>query len=550
MIPDLRVALRLLFKDRAFSVTVALTLALCIGANTALFSVVHNVLLRPLPFPHSERILMMGNAYPGAGATIGTNAGAPDYYDRLRAVTVYEEQAMFNSGSASIDQNGSPTRIRLMNVTPSFFRLLQIPPQLGRVFSESEGEVGNDKKVVLGYSFWQSQYGSDPQVIGRDLRLDGQPYTIVGVMPAGFVFVNDNILLWRPLAFTAEQKSDQSRHSNSWTNIGRLKPGATLAQAQSQIDALNAVNLDRFPQYKELLINARFHTEVRPFQDDLVREVKSTLYLMWGGALFVLLIGCVNVANLVLVRSRARLKELAMRLALGAGKGRVARQLVTEHLTLALLSAAVGLLVGYAVLRGLGALNIQDLPRGYDIRLDSTVVLFTLGVAAAIGVVLGLIPVAYAMPANLITVLREEGRSGTAARGARTLRRVLVIAQVAFAFILLIGAGLLFASFRRVLAVDPGFSTDHILTASVNLPRSRYADDPARAAFTEEALRRVRALPGVVSAGATDSIPFGGNHNDSVILAEGYQMSRVNPSYHPCRLPSLQAISRRWASGW
>jgi len=245
---------------------------------------------------------------------------------------------------------------------------------------------------------------------------------------------------------------------------------------------------------------------------------------MWGGALFVLLIGGVNVANLVLVRSRARLKELATRLALGAGRWRVGRQLITESVLLTLVSAGIGLLVGYGALRLLGTLNIQELPRGEEIRLDGVVIAYTLGIAAAIGFVLGLIPVANVLPANLTTVLREEGRSGTAGQGARTLRRALVVAQVGFAFVLLVGAGLLFASFRQVMAVDPGFNGDGVLTASINLPRTRYGDDDKLRSFTDEALRRLRALPGVSAAGATNTIPFGGNNNDSVIIAEGYQL--------------------------
>jgi predicted permease len=290
------------------------------------------------------------------------------------------------------------------------------------------------------------------------------------------------------------------------------------------VNALNAANLERFPQYRELLINAGFHTTAERLQDNLVRDVKSTLYLMWGGALFVLLIGCVNVANLVLVRSRVRVKELATRLALGASRWRVARQLVAESVLLTMMSAGIGLLVGYAALQLLGTLNIQELPRGEEIRLDGVVVAYTLGVAAVIGLVLGLIPVASVLPANLTVVLREEGRTGTSGRGARTLRRTLVVAQVAFAFVLLIGAGLLFASFRQVLAVDPGFHPDGVLTASISLPRSRYANQKAVIGFTDEILRRIRALPGVTAAGATTTIPFGGNNNDSVILAEGYQL--------------------------
>jgi putative ABC transport system permease protein len=548
---DLQIALRLLLKDKAFTVTAGLTLALCIGANTALFSVVNTVLLRPLPFAHAERIVLMGNEYPGAGVDTGSNSGAPDYYDRLRETSVFGEQAMYNSSNVSVDQNGTPTRVRVMNVTPSFFRLLQVPPRLGRTFIDAEGEIGGEKKAVLSYALWQSQFGADPDAVGRDLRIDGQAYTVVGVMPQSFRFITDDVMLWRPLAFTPERK--QQRHSNSWSNIGRLKDGATLAQAQSQIDALNAANLDRFPQYKELLINARFHTRVVPLQDDLVRGVRTTLYLMWGGALFVLLIGCVNVANLVLVRSRARLKELATRVALGAGRGRVARQLMTESVLLTLASAGVGLGVGYAALRLLGALSIRDLPRGGEIAIDGVVVAFTLVVAAAIGVLLGLIPVAGVLPANLTAVLREEGRTGTSGRGARSLRRVLVVAQVAVAFVLLVGAGLLFASFRQLLAVDPGFDPKNVLTATVTLPQARYKDDAALNAFAGEALRRLRALPGVTIVGATDTIPFGSNHSDSVILAEGYQMrpgeSVISPSQVDVSAGYFEAMGAKLARG-
>ncbi len=526
MISDIRVGLRLLWKDKAFTVTAALTLALCIGANTALFSVIHNVLLRPLPIPESDRIVLMANAYPkaGASAAAGGNSAAPDYFDRLRETDVFEEQAVYNGGNQSIDQNGTPIRIRMNRVTPSFFRLLRIAPALGRAFSEQDGEVGNDKKVILSYALWQSAFGGDPAAIGKDLRLGGVPFTVIGVMPKGFYFLNPNVMLWRPLAFTAQEKSDERRHNNNYQNIGRLKPGARIERAQQQIDALNARNLEKFPALKPLLVNAGFHTTVDPLQETLVRPIKATLYLMWGGALFVLLIGCVNVANLVLVRSRARMKEMATRLALGAGRFRIGRQLVVESVLLTLLSAAAGLLVGYGALQLLGTTNIPELPRGEEIRLDGVVVAYTLGVAALIGFVLGLIPVANVLPANLTVALREEGRSGTAGRSARTLRRSLVVAQVAFAFMLLIGAGLLFASFRQVLAVQPGFNPDGVLTASIGLPSARYADDKALIGFAHEALARLRALPGVTAVGATNTIPFGGNHSDSVIFAEGYQM--------------------------
>jgi predicted permease len=511
---DLRLGLRLLWKDRAFSLTAFLTLAICIGANTALFSVVRNVLLRPLPVPESERILLLSNSYPNAGAGDIGYSGVPDYYDRLRETDVFAEQAMFSTRGRTLDQGGIPTRLQLMQVTPSFFRVVGVPASLGRTFTEEEGELGKEKKAVLSYALWQSQFGGDAQVVGKDVRIDGQPYAVVGVMPRDFVFVEPDISLWMPLAFTAEQKSD------AW----RLKPGATIERAQAQIDALNAANLDRFPQYKELLINAGFHTVVTPLRDYLVRDVRAALYLMWGGALFVLLIGCVNVANLVLIRSRARLKELATRMALGAARWQVARQLVVESVMLTMASAAAGLLIGYAALRTMGTLGLQALPRGHEIHIDGGVILYSAGIAVVAGLLLGLLPVASVLPADLAVLLREEGRTGTSGRRARALRRALVVSQVAFAYLLLVGAGLLFASFQRVLSVERGFTAEGVLTASVSLPRSRYAEDDALRSFTGEALRRLRALPGVSSAGATDSIPLGGSHSDSVILAEGYQM--------------------------
>jgi predicted permease len=553
MIDDLRLALRLLFKDRAFTLTAALTLAVCIAANTALFSVVHNVLLSPLPVPESDRILLMSNSYPKAGADSLGYSGAPDYYDRLRDMQVYEEQAAFTTRTRSIDMSGVPTRVRLMQATPSFFRLVRVPPELGRTFTEEEGNVGNDHRVVLSHGLWKSQFGGDPAAIGKDLRIDGVPHAIVGVMPAGFVFFDPDAVLWTPLAFTDQQKSDDARHSNNWRNIGRLRPGATLDQAQAQVDAINAANLDRFPQYRTLLLNAGFHSVVVGLKDYLVREIRPVLYLMWAGALFVLLIGGVNVANLVLVRSRGRLKELATRLALGAGQWRVTRQLVLESLLLTTVAAATGLLLGDAALRLLGAIGIQDLPRGHEIRLDGATVAYALGLATLLGGALGVIPVLGLRRSNLTIVLREEGRTGTSGTGARNLRRTLVVAQVGFAYVLLLGAGLLFASFRRVLAVDPGFRAEGVMSASVVLPATRYKDDAARLAFADEALRKVRALPGVAAAGATDTLPLGGNHSDSVILAEGYQMSPGESVISPNRVVAtpgyFEAIGAHLVSG-
>jgi predicted permease len=523
---DLRVSARLLWKHKTFTITAALTLAVCIGANVALFTVVDHVLLRPLQVPESDRIVLVYNSYPKAGAE---HAGATvvDYIERGRELTVFEAQALFNTRNPSLDLNGTPERIHTMQVTPSFFRLIRVPPRLGRGFTDDEGQLGKNHVVVLSDRLRRQLFG-DGDAIGRDLRIDGEPHAVVGVMAADFNLIDSKVQAWMPLAFTDEQKTQ--RYSNNWVYLGRLKPDASIAQAQTQLDALGAANLQRLPESKQVVDTTGLHTVATLLQDDIVRDVRSTLYLLWGGALFVLLIGGVNVASLVLVRSRARLKELATRMALGASRWRITRQLVLEHLLLTMVAAAVGLLIGGAALRLLGSLNLDELPRAAEISLDAVIVTYTLSIAAAIGIVLGAIPLIGGLPVNLTSVLREEGRGGTSGRGVRTMRRALVVVQVALALMLLIGAGLLFASFQRVMAINPGFNGEGVLTASVNLPPVRYPQGEERKSptierFMDEALRAIRSLPGVIAAGATTAIPFGDEFSQDVIFPEGYQLN-------------------------
>src|SRR5262245_19262037 len=271
---DLRVGLRLLWKDKAFTATAGLTLAMCIGANTALFSVVRGVLLKPLGMPEADRVVTAGNMYPGAGVHEPIGSAVPDYFDRLRDVTVFDEQALIRGGDRSVDQNGTPVSVDGMTVTPSFFRVTGVKPQLGRTFTDQEGEIGNEFVVVVSDSFWRTHLAGDASAVGREVRLDGRAYTVVGVMPKDFRPTDQAIQLWTPMTFTAEQKSDNSRHSNNALYLARLKPGATVQQAQAQIDALNAANLDRFPQFKEVIINARFRTEVNRLQDQMVKDVR------------------------------------------------------------------------------------------------------------------------------------------------------------------------------------------------------------------------------------------------------------------------------------
>ena len=519
---NLRHAVRSLLGDKGFTVTVVLTIAVCIAANTATFAVVNSVLLRPLPVPEARSILLMANRYPKAGADFGYSSASGDYYDRLRDIHVFSDQALFRTTGRTLDIQGTPQRVTGMAATPSLFRLLRVPPAYGRAFSDAEGETGADQKAILSDGLSRQLFGSPEAAIGRDVRMSGQPFTVVGVMPAGFNFIDPEVRLWIPAAFTPQER--EVRHSNNWQNIGRLKPGATLQQAQAQVDALNRANLDRFPNFKELLINAGFHTMVVPLDDMMVREVRGALYLLWGGAAFVLLIGAVNVANLVLARTTLRRKELATRLALGAGSGRLIGQLVTESVLVALAGGVAGAALGMGLLSALAHSGIETLPRSAEVRVDGTVVWAMLVTAALVGIVIGLIPAVQVIRARVNEVLREESRSGTGGRRARRMRQGLVVAQVGLAFVLLAGAGLVLASFRQLLHVDPGFDVKGVVTAATSVPQSLYPKDADTSTLMDRTLEAIRAIPGVAAAGATTTIPWGGDHSDSVILAEGYLM--------------------------
>lgn len=522
---DIRFAVRLLWKDRGFTVTTVTTLALCLAANTAIFAIVHSVLLKPLPFPESHRIVTMYNAYPGAGAIRGSN-GVPDYYDRQRETDVFEEIAVYRGTGLTIGGRGQGDAERLagMQVSPSFFRLLRTQPHRGHLFTEAEAEPGHDDTVLLGYGLWQRLFAGRDGAIGETLRVNGVPRTVVGVLPDGFRFVNPEVQLWIPAAFRPEDRADDRRHSNNWQMIARLKPGATIEQAQSQIDALNARNLDLIPALRQVLIDAGFHTPLFVFQEELVSEARPTLLLLWGGVLVVLIIGCVNITNLVSVRATARSRELVTRMALGANLSRIARQVVTESLLLSALGGLAGLTLAWWALQAVHYLGLDQLPRGAEIGMDARVVAYTLGLVGVVGLLVGVLPVIALRRANLGEIVRE-GRIDTASPGVRFVRRALVTSQVAFALVLLVGAGLLLASFERVLAIDTGFDASQVLTGNVSLPAARYAEDADVAVVQDRLLERIRAIPGVTSAGLTSTIPFGGSYSDSVILAEGYHMA-------------------------
>jgi predicted permease len=515
-------AARSLWHDKTFAITVVLTFAVCIAANAALFAIVNSVVLRPLPISDANSVLLMSNEYPKAGAINGNNSSSGDYFDRMKEVPAFESLAEFRQRNQTIELNGAPEQVTGMVVTPSWFRLLRISPALGRPFNEAEGEIGNEQKVILSYGLWQQLYGGDKSALGRDLRISGKPYQVVGVMPRNFNFINPDVRLWMPAAFTAEEKL--VHHSNNWTNIGRLKPGATLQQAQAQVNVLNAENMERMPQFKEILINAGFHTDVKPLQDMLTAGIKQTLYLLWGGALLVLLIGGLNIANLAMARLARRRKEMATRMALGAGHAQLMRQLLLENLALAFLGGVTGVALGAILLRTLNVVGLEHLPRASEVRMDLTVVLVSLGLSLAAGLFVALFLLASVSRISINDALHEDSRTGTTGKQSRGVRQLLVAAQIGFAFALLVGAGLLLASFRLLLHVDPGFKPDQVVTAAVSLPRAKYPEDKQVRDFTNRALLALRATPGVTLAGAAESVPLSNDHNDSVILAEGYQM--------------------------
>jgi len=533
LLHDIKYAWRVVARDRTFSATVVLTLGLCIGANAAIFTIVNAVLLRPLPFAGAERLAWVANSYPGAGVADADN-GVPDYYDRRDGVAAFESVALYRGQGRTVGTSAGAERMTVMEATPSLLRILGVRPVRGRVFTEQDGEPGQQQKTVLSYALWQQQFGGRDDAIGRDLRLNGVPHTVIGVLPRDFAFVDADTRLWIPLAFGPEDRSDDQRHNNSFQMIARVRPGASFEQAQQQVDAVNAAQLERSP-IKQALIDAGFGTRVAPFQDRLVQDVRRTLYLLWGSVVFVLLIGAVNVTNLTLVRATSRAREFATRQALGAGAWQLSRQLLTESIILSAFAGGLGLFVGYAVVQAITANAKDRIPRAFEIGIDAGTVAFTIGITLAIGALVALLPLVSVRRASMAQVIREEGRSGTSSRGARIVRRALVTAQVAFAFMLLIGSGLLLASFRAILDINPGFEPGGVLTGRISLPAASYAKDEQIVATIQRMVDRVKALPGVAAAGFATSAPFTESYSDSVIFAEGYVAPKGESVISPAR---------------
>jgi predicted permease len=522
MLRELRYALRSLLREKGYSATVFLTLAVCIAANAAAYAIVSCVLLKPLPVPNAARLVLISNQYPKAGVKDNDSSAVADYYERLHAVPALSREAMFQERKGTLSIESSPRQIPGMAVTPSFFPLIGVNPARGRAFTPEEGEIGAENKVILSDALWHSLFAASPGAIGQDVRINGRPFTVVGIMPAGFNFVDPDVRYWVPLAFTADQKSQH--HNNNWHNIGLLVPGATIRQVQSQVDALNAANLDRFPQFKQLLINAGYYSNVQPLQAMVIKDVGSSLWLLWGGALLVLLIGAVNLINVAVARWTARRKEIATRLALGGSRTQLLSRILAESLLVSMAGCAAGIAAAAALPRILTALDLDRFPRAGEVHVDLAAAAVAIALSLLVAILMAIVPLYGLLRLPVSAALREDGRSGTSGVRTRFVRQSLVGAEIAFAFVLLAGAGLLLASFRNLLAVDPGFTADRVVTGTTSLPSARYPDNKALVAATTREIEAIRRAPGVVSAGITSNIPFGGNYSNSVIFAEGYTM--------------------------
>ncbi len=519
---DFRHAVRRLERERGFTATVLLTLALCIGANVAIFAVVDAILVRSLPFPHAEQLVITLNCYPKAGVDRG-GSSLPNYYDRRHLIKAFASTSIDQPGDAIVGEAGSPNRIARDRISPEFFATLGVPLRMGRSFAEDELDYARSGVAVITDSFWHSNFNADPHVIGRKFQVDSLPVEVVGVLPAGFRFLSSKAQFYIPYASDKDERGPDRRHSNNCDLVARLGPGATLSVAQAQIDALNAQQIKDDP-FSKLVIGAGFHTSVRLLHEDHVREVRPVLLLLQGSVLFLLLIGGVNLVNLLLIRASGRAKELAVRQALGASRRHIARDALLETTLLAVGGGLLGLAAGAVGIRLLSVIGTNQLPLGATVAFDGNVAAAALAGSVAVGIALALPVVWLNTHGELAHVLQSETRGGTVSRAAQRMRHCFIVAQIALGFVLLAGTGLLGLSLRHALATPPGFRAEHVLTGQISLPWKNYPKDDKRLAFIERLLGELRTLPGVTRVGINSCLPFSGSNNDNATAIEGVEL--------------------------
>src|SRR6266568_819919 len=516
MLNDLRFAFRQLLKNPGFTAVTVLTLALGIGANTAIFSVVNAVLLKALPYREPERIVMLWTDNPSLNLGLHELPPEPaDLLDWRSQARSFEQIAAFRTRPADLSEEGDPERVGGVQVTADFFSLLGTQPMFGRIFSTAEEQPGKDKVAVISHGLWQRRFGGDTNIIGQFITINHERNTIIGVMPPGFSFPRGAEMpagygliartdLWRPYSDNAEYwRNDDTR---DFIAMGRLKPGVTLAQAQAEMTGMARREAELYPK-----THIGWTIHLRPLALQVAGKTRPVLFILLAAVAFVLLIACANVANLLLCRCTARRKEMAVRAAIGAGRGRIVRQLMTESVLLSVGGCGVQVIL---------ALSPPNIPRLTETTLDGRVFLFSLFISLATGVIFGLAPAWYASKVNLSEALNAESRSGTPAGGHRT-HSLLVIIEVALAVVLLSGAGLMLQSFMRLLAVDLGFKPQRVAAFDVGLNGARYADVARQRQFYREARERLVKVPGVRAAAAISNLPLGGVENLSFLFIEG-----------------------------
>ena len=528
---DLRFALRQLRKAPAFTVTALATVAICLGANLAIFAVIDSVLLRPLPFPQSDRLVTIYNTYPKAGVE-NDGSSLTNYYERRGHIPAFSSLSIFRYDNEVVGDPGSTEQEELMRVSPDFFATLGVP-LMGRTFSESETltPVEDRGVAILTDAYWRERYQSDPHVLGRILLVNGVPRKVIGVLPPGFRFLSSKARFFLPLTSRLDLRTSKQRHSGGGAihMIGRLKPGATIAEAQSQIDAHNAAVESDDPEAK-MMADAGFRSLVLPLHADYVRSIRPTLLLMQAGVFFLLLIGAVNLVNLLLIRASGRAKEMAIRRSMGAGRRHVVTQVMVETVLLTLLGGLLGLVVGAWGIRLFEILGADRLPLGAHIAFDGWLASIGLGGAILLGVVIA-VPIAwFNLSSHLARGLQSESRTGTISRAAQRLRHGFIVAQIALAFVLLAGAALLGLSLNKVMAIPPGFRTDHVLTGQFTLPWGSY-DGSERVALLDRLLESIGRQPGVAAAGTITNVPLSGDNGKTAVMPKGY-VPRPGESLH------------------
>ncbi len=508
---DVRYGVRSLLKKPGFAFIAVLTLALGIGANSTIFSFVNAILLRPLPYKNPERLVLLDETASRRGiASMGVSF--PNFLDWREQNQVFEDVAAYSEDTYTLAGGGEPEQLQGARISSGLFELLGVQPLMGRTFSAEEDRPNNDAVVILSYGLWQRRFGSDPQIVGQSINVGNRAHTVIGVMPAGFKFP-EVAQLWRPMALDTTM---WTRNDHGLSAIARLKPNVTIEQAQSEM-----IRVARRIEEQNPVTNEGMSVTVLNLRDTLVGDYRQALWILLGVVGFVLLIACANVANLLLARSAARQKEIAIRAAMGASRWRIIRQLVTESLLLSVIGGALGLVLAVWGIDLLLATIPIEFPFWMKFSLDTSVLLFTIAVSVLTGVVFGLAPALQATKIELNETLKEGGRSAGAASGHRRLRSLLVVTEVALSLMLLTGAGLMMRSFMRLRQVDSGLNPNNVLTMQVPLPRAKYKEEDKQRAFYQQLLERVRTLPGVESAGAVSNLPLSGLNWGRSLTVEG-----------------------------